>query len=85
MQQSHLIIAAAISALGATRQTRSHIKAALGLGWEPDVMEGVLRVVLKIAVWTGKPIEGLGDVASFVAECQKNMANPPASAGAASV
>ncbi|KIX09190.1 uncharacterized protein Z518_00269 [Rhinocladiella mackenziei CBS 650.93] len=72
VQQSHLIIAAAISALGATRQTRSHIKATLGLGWEPEVVKDVLRVVLKIADWANKPIEGL-EVDSFVTECQKRM------------
>ncbi|KAJ4264144.1 hypothetical protein NW764_015952 [Fusarium oxysporum] len=55
-QESHLIIATAIMALGATRQTKSHIKATLGIGNSVDCVKTVLATVAQIASWAGRPI-----------------------------
>lgn len=55
-EQSHLIIASAIMALGATRQTKSHIKATLGIGNSVECVKAVVRAVTKVAEWAGRPI-----------------------------
>lgn len=56
MQESHLIVVAAISALGAIRQTRSHVKATLGIGNRIEAVKAVLDVVCKIAEWADRPV-----------------------------
>ncbi|KAG4435703.1 hypothetical protein IFR05_008815 [Cadophora sp. M221] len=55
-EQSHLIIASAIMALGATRQTKSHIKATLGIGNSVDCVKSVIDVVTKITQWADRSI-----------------------------
>ncbi|KAM0231198.1 hypothetical protein ACHAP5_011138 [Fusarium lateritium] len=67
--ESHLIIAASIAALGATRQTKSHIKATLGIGNSVACVKSVLDVVSKIAEWANRPI-GSFDVDALSQEIQ---------------
>ncbi|KAJ4194436.1 hypothetical protein NW759_016531 [Fusarium solani] len=55
-QESHLIVATAIMALGATRQTKSHIKATLGIGNSVGCVKTVVGVVSRIADWADRPI-----------------------------
>lgn len=55
-QESHLIVATAIMALGATRQTKSHIKATLGIGNSVNCVKTVLGAVARIASWADCPI-----------------------------
>jgi len=55
-EQSHLIIASAIIGLGATRQTKSHIKATLGVGNSVECVKAVVKAVAKIAEWADRPI-----------------------------
>jgi hypothetical protein len=54
--ESHLVIATAIMALGATRQTKSHIKATIGIGNGVDSVKAVVAMVNKIASWADRPI-----------------------------
>jgi hypothetical protein len=54
-QESHLIVASAIIALGAARQARSHIKATIGLGNDALVVKSV--VVRKLAKWADVSID----------------------------
>ncbi|KAL6918563.1 hypothetical protein FSST1_010058 [Fusarium sambucinum] len=70
--QSHLIIAATIAALGATRQTKSHIKATLGIGNSVSCVKTVLDVVKKIAEWADRPI-GNFDVDALSEEIQNAL------------
>ena len=56
MRQSHLVVATAITALGATRQTRSHIKASIGIGNSIDTVKAMVSAVSKLAAWAGRPI-----------------------------
>lgn len=44
-------------ALGATRQTKSHIKATLGLGNSVASVEAMISVVRKIAAWADRYVE----------------------------
>ncbi|KAI8712944.1 hypothetical protein NCS52_01394100 [Fusarium sp. LHS14.1] len=71
-QQSHLIIAASIAALGATRQTKSHIKATLGIGNSVACVKSVLEVITTITEWAGRSI-GTFDVDALSEEIQKAL------------
>ncbi|KAH7341222.1 hypothetical protein BKA66DRAFT_434598 [Pyrenochaeta sp. MPI-SDFR-AT-0127] len=55
-RESHLIIATAIMALGATRQTKSHVKATLGIGNSISCIKAVIDAVSKICEWADRPI-----------------------------
>ncbi|KAG5818318.1 hypothetical protein H9Q74_003027 [Fusarium xylarioides] len=72
--ESHLIIAASIAGLGATRQTKSHIKATLGIGNSVECVKAVLDVVKKIAEWADRPI-GDFDVDALSLEIQNALRN----------
>lgn len=67
-----MIIAASIAALGATRQTKSHIKATLGIGNSVASVKTVLDVVRKITVWADRPI-GSFDVDALSEEIQNAL------------
>lgn len=69
-QDSHLIVAAAIMALGATRQTKSHIKATLGIGNPIDLVKSVVGTVTRIAEWADRPKIGPFDVDQLAREIQ---------------
>ena len=43
-------------ALGATRQTRSHLKATIGIGNSPALVKVVADVVTRVAEWANRPI-----------------------------
>ncbi|KAF2851665.1 hypothetical protein T440DRAFT_498203 [Plenodomus tracheiphilus IPT5] len=55
-RESHLIVATAITALGATRQTKSHVKASLGIGNSISCIKAVIDAVSKICEWADRPI-----------------------------
>jgi hypothetical protein len=55
-RESHLIVASTIAALGATRQTRSHIKATIGVGNSVKMVKATVDMVLLLALWADKPI-----------------------------
>lgn len=74
-QESHLIIATAITALGATRQTKSHIKATLGTGNSIGVVKAVLRTVTRIADWANRPPIGPFNVDELANEIQRTLKN----------
>ncbi|KAH8698728.1 hypothetical protein BGW36DRAFT_426420 [Talaromyces proteolyticus] len=54
--ESHLIVASAIIALGAARQSKSHVKATLGIGNSVNDVKRVVAVVNKIGQWAGKDL-----------------------------
>ncbi|KAH7412946.1 hypothetical protein BKA64DRAFT_341096 [Cadophora sp. MPI-SDFR-AT-0126] len=68
-KESHLIIATAIMGLGATRQTKSHIKATLGIGNSVECVKAVLWAVTEIAEWADRPISSF-DVDDLAKEIQ---------------
>ncbi|KAJ9602188.1 hypothetical protein H2200_013308 [Cladophialophora chaetospira] len=74
-KESHLIVATAILALGATRQTKSHIKATLGIGNSIDCVKAVVDVVTKIAEWAQRPQIGPFDVDGLAKEIQTALKN----------
>jgi hypothetical protein len=56
LPHTHFIVATAITALGATRQTRSHLKATLGAGNSTAAVKAMVNVVCQIAEWAGRQI-----------------------------
>ncbi|KAG9243371.1 hypothetical protein BJ878DRAFT_583243 [Calycina marina] len=74
MRQSHLVVAAAITALGVTRQTRSHIKASIGIGNSVDAVKDMVSMVSKIAIWAGRPFS-TPDVDALAEQIKQALAN----------
>lgn len=54
------------------RQTKSHIKATIGIGNRVDTVKLVLGVVAKIADWAGKSLN-LPDVDDCARQIQENL------------
>ncbi|CAG9946902.1 unnamed protein product [Clonostachys rosea f. rosea IK726] len=71
--QSHLIVASAIAALGATRQTKSHIKATLGIGNSVACVKSVLATITQLAGWADRSIANF-DVEALSLEIQAALA-----------
>ena len=72
-RESHLIVATAIMALGATRQTKSHIKATLGIGNSVACVKVVTDVVTRIAAWADRPPIGPFDIDQLANEIQQAL------------
>lgn len=53
LEQTELTVAAAITAMGATRQARSHIKASLGVGNSIAAVQSMLDVANELVAWNG--------------------------------
>jgi hypothetical protein len=60
-------------ALGATRQTKSHIKATLGIGNTIQSVKTVVDVVTRIAAWADRPQIGPFDVDQLAGEIQQAL------------
>jgi hypothetical protein len=71
-EQSHLIIATAIIALGATRQSKSHVKATLGIGNSVEAVQVVVGAISEIARWASRPIV-TPNVDELAADIQKAL------------
>lgn len=72
-QESHLIVATAITALGATRQTKSHIKATLGIGNSVRSVKAMVGVVKRISEWADRPEIGPFDVDQLSEDIQQAL------------
>jgi hypothetical protein len=73
VSQSHLIVCTAIMALGATRQTKSHIKATLGLGNSVKCLKMVVTVVSEILAWADRPRLGDFEIETLAEEIKANL------------
>jgi alkylhydroperoxidase/carboxymuconolactone decarboxylase family protein YurZ len=74
LRETELIITAAITAMGATRQSQSHIKASMQLGNSTKTMSAVVSVASKMARWSGHALSGPLDVGSLEQELHANLA-----------
>ncbi|KEF51224.1 uncharacterized protein A1O9_12727 [Exophiala aquamarina CBS 119918] len=72
IHESHLVVAATIMALGATRQTKSHIKATLGLGSSVQSVKAVMNVVGQISDWADRPLVDF-DVDELAGQVQQGV------------
>lgn len=70
--ESHLLIASAITALGAVRQTKSHIKATIGIGNSVKTVRIVVAIVGRVAEWADRPISSF-DVDELAKQIQASL------------
>lgn len=74
LKDVEIFVASAIIGLGASRQARSHCKAALQLGNSPDAMAAIDAVAQEIAVWNGTPLPERLDLHQLVKEVNGELA-----------
>lgn len=61
-RETELLLASSITALGATRQSRSHIKASWGLGSTEEALVAMVSVCEELCRWAGSPMPGEGKI-----------------------
>lgn len=74
LEETEITLASAITAMGATRQARSHCKAAIGVGNSVECVEKIVTIAYEIANWNGTPLNVEIDVSSLAAEVDANRA-----------
>ncbi|PVH79623.1 hypothetical protein DL98DRAFT_631100 [Cadophora sp. DSE1049] len=74
LENSELIVAGAITAMGATRQARSHCKASIGVGNPVALVSKVVEVASEIAAWNRSPLPGAIVVSELAEELKANLA-----------
>ena len=70
-----MIVAGAIAATGATRQTRSHVKCALSIGNNVASVVALMDTVRAIVRWNGKSISEDLNIAQLGEELKRNLAD----------
>lgn len=60
-------------ALGANRQTKSHIKATLGIGNSVACVKAVTRAIAQIAAWAGRPLIGPFNIDQLSTDIQQAL------------
>ena len=63
----------AIIGLGATRQARSHAKAAMQLGISSEILTAIDAVAQDIAQWNGTPLPEVLDIAQLTLELSREL------------
>ncbi|KAL4806520.1 hypothetical protein BDV18DRAFT_159692 [Aspergillus unguis] len=72
LKHAELIIAAAITGLGAMRQVKSHVKCAISVGNSVQVVSAVVEAAREIAAWNGR-VFGEVDVGLLEGELKRNL------------
>jgi hypothetical protein len=78
LRQAELIIAGAILAMGATRQSRSHCKASMQVGNTEKVVAALVRAARRIARWNKQELSEDIVVSSLAQELKDNLAKEEA-------
>ncbi|KAJ5734899.1 uncharacterized protein N7483_000024 [Penicillium malachiteum] len=73
LKEAEMIVAASIAAIGATRQTRSHIKCALSIGNSVASVAALIDIVRTISIWNEKPISEDLDIGELEKELKQNL------------
>lgn len=73
LTQSEIILASAITAMGATRQARSHCKAAIGVGNSIEAVQTVVNIAVKVAEWNNVTLPGAINVPILAQEIKENL------------
>ena len=74
LKDTEILVAAAITALGATRQARSHVKCSIQVGNSVESVAGMVETAREIAAWNKKPLPGQIDVGQLAEELERNLA-----------
>ncbi|KAL5041107.1 hypothetical protein BDW71DRAFT_201640 [Aspergillus fruticulosus] len=75
LRETEMIVLASIAAIGATRQTRSHIKCAISIGNSVPAVVALVDTVRAIGMWNGRPISNDLDVPQLAEELRQNLAS----------
>jgi len=70
-EQIELLVATAVMAGGATRQSRSHIKASVAMGNKVEAVAKVAELAAQFTNWTGVPLPNVLDVHGLAKELAK--------------
>ncbi|EXK86388.1 hypothetical protein FOQG_09660 [Fusarium oxysporum f. sp. raphani 54005] len=73
LKDAEIIVASAIIGLGATRQARSHGKAALGQGCSIKALEAIDAVAHEVGKWNGSRLHTALDVPQLYEELQNEL------------
>ncbi|KAH7409715.1 hypothetical protein BKA64DRAFT_720949 [Cadophora sp. MPI-SDFR-AT-0126] len=73
-RERELVVVSAIIALGASRQARSHCKAAIQLGNAPKVLEVLDEIAQNVARWNGRALPDRLNVPQLVVELNAELA-----------
>ncbi|EXA32382.1 hypothetical protein FOVG_16428 [Fusarium oxysporum f. sp. pisi HDV247] len=73
LKDAEIIVASAIIGLGATRQARSHGKAALGQGCSIKALEAIDAVAHEVGKWNGSSLHTALDVPQLYEELQNEL------------
>jgi hypothetical protein len=74
LKDAEILVAGAITALGATRQAKSHVKCCISVGNNIETVSAMIEAARKIAVWNRKPISDEIDVKQLAEERKQNLA-----------
>lgn len=75
LQERELVVVGAIIALGASRQARSHCKAALQLGNSSEILQTIDDVAQSLATWNGRPLPERLAVPQLLEELQQELSS----------
>lgn len=73
LKEAETIVVSAIIGLGATRQARSHTKAAMQLGVSVDVLAAIDAVAQEIARWNKSPVPEALNMAQLKVELSREL------------
>jgi hypothetical protein len=73
LEEVETIVVSAIIGLGATRQARSHTKAAMQLGIAVEILAAIDRVAQDIAKWNETPLPEVLDIAQLRRELSREL------------
>lgn len=74
LKEKELILASAIFAQGAVRQSQSHCKASIQLGNSVEVVKELFDISADVARWNNNPLPGRIDVPQLAEEVKRNLA-----------
>ncbi|KAL2826238.1 hypothetical protein BDW59DRAFT_161075 [Aspergillus cavernicola] len=74
LKDAEILVAASITALGATRQARSHVKCAISVGNTMEVVTAVIETAREVGAWNRRSLSGEIDVRQLAEELERNLA-----------
>lgn len=73
LRDTEILVAAAITSLGATRQARSHVKCSLQMGNSLEIVTAMVETAKNVAAWNRRPLWGPINVGELAEELEWNL------------
>lgn len=74
LKDTEILVAGSITALGAIRQARSHVKCSLQVGNSVECVSAMVETVNEVADWNRRPLSAQIDVSQLAEELERNLA-----------